>query len=92
MEVKGNKYVVLYFTDWQMRLIHNVLGVDCHFAPVEFSGSKVVKYMVPCPAEHGKTMFLTDWQQREIRDETGECCECIDLGQIPLMKYGVMPK
>lgn len=94
MKIKGSKYVILYFTDWQMRQIKDVLGPhhDWHFAPVEFNGKAAtgVRYMVPCPKDE-KTMFLTDWQQREIEDETGDKCECISLDQIAASKYGVMP-
>ncbi len=92
MEEKGKKYLVIYLTDWQKRMVKDFLKKDCNFWKVPIEGS-VPKYAVnPEPETHVKKMYLTDWQSREIRAEAGVSCDYVELkdeGTIPL--YGVFP-
>ena len=94
MIVEGKKVVSLYLTDWQMRMVKDFLGSDCHHITVELGseagGGPVLKYMAPHlprldPA--AKRMYLTDWQRREIKDEAGEDCEFLELSPSAVARY-----
>jgi hypothetical protein len=92
MEIKGKKFVSLYLTDWQMRMVKDFLGVDCHQWTVEINGPPVMRYMAPPFRKEdldpeAKRMYLTDWQKREIEDLTGEKCEFIELKSGAVVKY-----
>jgi hypothetical protein len=93
MEVKGKKFLVLYLTDWQTRMIKDFLGVDCHYWTVPIDGDPVVRYGVRFSRNPKvKKMYLTDWQKREIEDEAGESCDFIELEEGIIVKYGVPPE
>lgn len=92
MEIKGKKVLVLYLTDWQMRMVRDFLGVDCHYWTVALVKHPVVLYGVRFPKNPKvKRMYLTSWQKREIMDETGEFCEFIELEKGVVTKYGIPP-
>ena len=91
MEVKGRKFVVLYLTDWQIRMVKDFLGIECHVWTVPIGDGPVMKYGVfPPPSSFTKKMYLTDWQIREIRAETGECCDYIELELKMIPIYSVV--
>jgi hypothetical protein len=92
MEIKGKKFVSLYLTDWQMRMVKDFLGLDCHQWTVEIDGPAVMRYMGPNFRKEdldpkAKRMYLTEWQRREIEDLTGEKCEFIELKSGAVLKY-----
>jgi hypothetical protein len=90
MELNGKKFVSLYLTDWQMRMVKDVLGVDCHHYTFPVEGPPVLRYMAPRDPgvdRAAKRMYLTEWQRREIKDETGHECEFIELKPGAVMKY-----
>lgn len=92
MEIRGKKFVVIYLEDWQIRMVKDFLGVDCHTWTVELGGGSVVRYGVGPPDNSKvKKLFLTDWQKRELRDEAGEVCDFIELEQGVHVLYGVPP-
>ncbi len=90
MEIKGKKHIALYLTDWQIRMVKDLLGVSTHVwtVPVESGGG--VRYMGPgarsVPTQ-AKRMYLTEWQRKEIKDETGEDCEFIEIVAGSVLKY-----
>lgn len=89
MEFKGVKFLVLYLTDWQVRMVKDFLGVECHYWRVPIKSKPVAKYKVELAANPKlKKMYLTDWQKREIKDECGECCDYIELTEGIMTDYG----
>lgn len=82
MEIDGKQHLALYLTDWQMRMIKDVLGVETHVWTVPVDNNPVLKYRGP---ESRRTppkvqrMYLTEWQRKEIKDTTGEECEFVEL-------------
>ncbi len=91
MEVKGKKILRLYLTDWQMRMVKDTLGVDCHFWEVPID-DQVLKYGIRTPQNPKvKRMYLTDWQKREMMDEAGISCNFIELDDevVPRFRYGL---
>ena len=90
MELKGKKYLVLYLTDWQKRMIKDFLKIDCHTWMVPIDGGNV-KYGVGIRGNKKvKRMYLDDWQIREMKDEAGVSCEFIELDDDQIhMLYGV---
>jgi len=93
MEVKGRKFLVLYLTDWQTRMVKDFLGVDCHYWTVPIEGSTNTRYGVGAPSRRNvKLMYLTDWQKREIEAEAGEKCDYIELEPNIITKYGIPPE
>jgi hypothetical protein len=82
---KGVKTLVLYLEDWQKRMIKNELNLDsvCDYyeLQIEASANPIPKYGVPTDPSL-KRMYFTDWQIREIRDETGKECEYIEISKI----------
>lgn len=90
MELEGKKFLVLYLEDWQMRMVKDFLGVDCHTWTVPIEKGPVVRYMVRTPARvNSKRMYLTEWQRKEIADVAGESCEFIELVKGTIPKYRV---
>lgn len=84
-----SKIVTLYLTDWQIRMIRDIYGVECHVWDAEF-GSKVVLYGVfPPQMPDVPRMYLTEWQIQTIKDEVGAACHFIELPKKPLVKYSV---
>ncbi len=96
MEIKGKKYLVLYLTDWQKRMVKDFLGVDCNTyqIPIEKKPPIVPMYAVRFPTNpECKKMYLTDWQIREMKDEAGISCDFIELCKdVMHYLYGVPPK
>lgn len=92
MELQGKKFVVIYLTDWQKRMVKDFLQKECHAWKVPID-DPVVKYGVrPTPEGRVKKMYLTDWQVREIRTEAGVCCDYIELEkEIAHTLYGIPP-
>jgi hypothetical protein len=89
MAKAASKSVPLYLTDWQIRMIKDVCGVECHIWEVEFGGP-VVRYAVYPPQNpKAKRMYLTDWQMQAIRDEVGVSCHFIEILKGDLVKYRV---
>ncbi len=87
------KYVVIYLEDWQMRMVKDHLGVDCHRWIVPRDPPTNLKYWGP-PGDNPslKRMYLTEWQKREIRDIAGENCDFVELGPDVIVRYGVPPE
>ncbi len=82
MIIDGKKYVVLYLTGWQMRMVEDVLGLPhCRVWYVPVGNHPVIRYMGPQDKGSGaKRMYLTEWQRREIKDEADEDCLYVELG------------
>ena len=77
----GVKTVVLYLENWQKRMVKDFLNVDCDSYEVPIPVPQAIpihKYGVPT-SEKLKRMYFTDWQIREMRDETGVVCEYVEL-------------
>ena len=92
MEVKGRRFVVLYLTDWQIRMIKDFLGVDCRYWTVPIENGSGVKYGIGVPEKKAvKLMYLTDWQKREIEAEAGEKCDYVELEPGVMPEYGIPP-
>jgi hypothetical protein len=52
----------------------------------------VVRYGIELPGDvKVKKMYFTDWQKREIRAETGECCDFVELKKGIITDYGLVP-
>jgi hypothetical protein len=93
MKIGEKEHVIIYFEDWQMRMIKEFLGVDCTHWPVDLTAGVVAKYMPPLPAHtDGKRMYFTEWQRREIKDVTGEDCSFIELTSGMITRYGIPPE
>jgi hypothetical protein len=94
MELKGEKCVILYLEDWQIRMIKEFLGATCtnwHINIKDLAG--VRKYRVNPDAKMKlKPMYLTGWQRREIKDQLGQDCDYIELTPDVITKYGVPAK
>jgi hypothetical protein len=81
--------ITLYLTDWQIRMIRDIYGAECHVWNVEFGGS-VKRYMVYPPVDPKSTrMYLTGSQMQEIKDAAGTTCHFIELKKSDLVKYRV---
>ena len=93
MKLEGKDVVVLYLTDWQMRMVKDFLGDDCHRIHVPVEHVPNTLYGVFPPAPDTKKMYLTDWQMRELRDEAGMTCDFIELKKHPhpIPMYMVQP-
>jgi hypothetical protein len=95
MEIKGKEHVVIYLTDWQMRMVKDVLGLKVHVWSVPAGSPPVMRYMAPGSASvdpKSKRMYLTEWQRREIKDATGEDCGFIELAAGSVLKYKAPPR
>ena len=84
MEIQGKKKLLLYLEDWQIRMIKDVLDQECHVWEVAIEGQPVMRYfgMQARNADldpKTKRMYFTEWQRREIEDETGEKCDFVEL-------------
>ena len=90
MEINGKKHLVLYLEDWQIRMVKDVLGVDCHYWVVPVDDESGMRYGVRTPRNPAlKRMYFTEWQQREIKDNTGAACDFVELSKGVVLKYGV---
>lgn len=82
MLVKGVKTLRVYLEDWQKNMIKHELEIPhvCDYYDVQIGtpAKPTTKYGVPTD-EKLKRMYFTEWQIREIRDETGIVCEFIEL-------------
>ncbi|MBK8259402.1 MAG: hypothetical protein IPK82_42945 [Polyangiaceae bacterium] len=92
MEIQGKKYVSIYLTDPQMRMVRDFLGLNCHQWLVEVSTSPIMRYMAPRLRKEqldagAKRMYLEDWQKAEIKDLTGEECDFVELTHASNLKY-----
>lgn len=90
MHVAGKKHVVLYLTDWQIRMLKDILGVDTHVWTVPVNEGPILRYMGPQARQaepKAKRMYLTEWQRKEIKDTTDEDCEFVELTQSAGFKY-----
>ena len=93
MEVKGRRFLLLYLTDWQIRMVKDFLGIECHRWTIPIGDMPITLYgMIPPHSSITKKMYLTDWQIREIRAETGECCDYIELERKIVPLYGISPE
>ncbi len=76
------KQVTIYLTDWQMRMVKDVLGLDCDRWTVQVDAGPVMRYFVhgaPGLDPSARRMYLTDCQMREIKDLTNESCTFVEL-------------
>ena len=74
-------------------MVKDTLGIDCHTWTVELGDEPVVRYGVGQPSSpRVKRMYLTDWQQREIREEAGEVCDYVELDTGVHVLYGAPPE
>ncbi|MBU7045878.1 MAG: hypothetical protein HXS54_05525 [Theionarchaea archaeon] len=92
MMIKGKKFVILYLTDWQMRMVKDYLSSDCHYLEIPVEEISRVLYGIPPGTDPStKKMYLTDWQIKELRDEAGISCDFIELTKdiIPRFRYGL---
>jgi hypothetical protein len=91
----GKQWLVLYLTDWQMRMVHDILGVKCHTLEIPCDSHPAVKYGIRKPVDPKlKRMYLTGWQKSEMKDECNCVCEFIelDLSLVPKFRYGMPEK
>jgi hypothetical protein len=81
MLFEGKNSVVIYLEGWQMRMVKDFLGLDCHVWIVPIDGTPVLRYDGPVPHPSTiKRMYLTEWQKREIEHEMGSCpCDYVEL-------------
>lgn len=96
MKVQDKEFVVIYLTDWQMRMIKDFLGIECHHWTVRVTSGGGMRYMGPRVSKkeldpNAKRMYFTDWQMREIKDATGEECEFVELHPGVVTLYGGPP-
>ena len=89
--MKGKKVSAIYLTDWQMRMVKDFLGLDCHVWVVPSDAPAILRYGVDPGWERRKKMYLTDWQKRELKAELGHSCEFIELGDGITPMYMVDP-
>jgi hypothetical protein len=94
MNIDNEKHVALYLTDWQMRMVRDVLGVDTHVWTVPVKGSGGFRYNGPMARRVepvAKRMYLTEWQRKEVQDTIGEDCEFVELVGGIVVKYKAPP-
>ncbi len=95
MERNNKKMLVLYLTDWQMRMVNDFLGVKCHTLEVPIDDEPVLRYGIrPGADSKMKKMYLTDWQKCEMMDETGSVCNFVELDSrmVGNFKYKMPPE
>ena len=94
MKVKGVKTLRLYLEDWQKNMIKHELNLPdvCDYYDVQIGtpSNPITKYGVPTD-EKLKRMYFTDWQIREIKYETGEVCEYVELTKVIVQGQRYMP-
>jgi hypothetical protein len=92
----GKEILILYLTDWQTRMVHDILKVDnCHTLEIPIAVGNVVRYGIREATDKKlKKMYLTDWQKAEMMDETGSVCNFIELDHIMAknVRYGMQKK
>jgi hypothetical protein len=94
IEMKENgKFLVLYLTDWQIKMVKDFLGADCHRWKVPIGDQPSVRYGMRFARNPDvKRMYLTDWQKREIADIAGESCDFVELEKdLVHTLYGMPP-
>jgi hypothetical protein len=84
-----SKVVSLYLTDWQIRMVRDVLGVECHVWDVDFGKSVLLYGVFPPQDTKAKKMYLAEWQMSQIRDEVGATCHYIELKKGIVLRYRV---
>lgn len=90
MERDGKKFVVIYLEEWQRRMIKDFLGLDCCVWEVELVRGGSTRYGIFPPTNPSvKRMYLTDWQMRELKEESGQICEFLELEAGVNSLYGV---
>lgn len=104
MDNAPNRFVPIYLEDWQMRMVKDALGVDCHvwFVPVGphagtryavmTSTSMRLSESANAQDSRPKRMYLTAWQRDQLRDEFGVPCHFVELTHDVVVRYGVPPK
>jgi hypothetical protein len=95
MERDKKQWFLLYLTDWQMRMVHDILKIKCHFLEIPIESGPVLKYGIRKPKDPKlKRMYLTEWQKNEMMDETGAVCNYIELDAdlIGKFRYGMPEK
>lgn len=86
--------LVLYLTDWQMRMVRDILKVDidCHTLEIPIDKKPNLRYGIREPVKKGlKKMYLTEWQKNEMMDEAGTVCNFIELDPdlVRRFRYGM---
>jgi hypothetical protein len=96
MEIDNVPYLVLYLTDWQKRMVRDILKSECDYLQIPVKGGITHKYGIRIPKNPKlKKMYLTEWQKNEMMDETGAVCNFIELDPslVPLIvRYGMPEK
>lgn len=86
-----NKCVEIYLTNWQMRMVKDLLGVECTSWTVPICDNKKIRYSVPLPGTVGDLprLYFTDSQIRQIQDATGCLAHFTILDKSGWRKYRV---
>lgn len=104
MDKLPDRVVPIYLEDWQMRMVKDALGIDCHvwFVPVDTNlGTRYGVLTDPTKRQSAnikahdarpKRMYLTGWQKEQLRDEFCATCNFVELDSGMIVKYGVPPK
>jgi hypothetical protein len=96
MEIDNVQYLVLYLTDWQKRMVHDILKSECDYLRVPVKERIIPMYGIRIPKNPKlKKMYLTEWQKNEMMDETGAVCNFIELDSslVPhIVRYGMPEK
>jgi hypothetical protein len=88
MAAVRKKVFSMYLTDWQMRLVKDVSGVDCHRWDIPLEQDPVVRYGIREPENpQAVRMYLTEWQRRQMQDEVGSCCNFVEIEPEMVLKY-----
>ena len=97
MRINGKDCVVIYLTDWQMRMVEDFCGdKNCRVWIVPINqGGVGVKYLGPHDRDNvsgAKRMYLTEWQKIEIKNEANEDCIFVELTEAVHPRYnGPLP-
>jgi len=90
MKIDGKEYVLIYLTDWQVRMVEDFCHMTCRVWKVPVKDGIGPRYMGPQDTGSGaKRMYLEDWQRMEIKATTGRECYYIELDEPECQtKYG----
>ena len=90
MKIDGKKYVLIYLTDWQVRMVEDICHMTCRVWRVPVEDGIGPRYMGPQDKGSGaKRMYLEEWQRMEISAETGWECYYVELDDAECHhKYG----
>jgi len=93
MKIDGKEYVLIYLTDWQIRMVEDFCHMTCRVWKVPVENSNGPRYMGPDAVGSGaKRMYLEEWQRMEIRATTGDDCHYVELDEPECyQKYGGPP-